>query len=333
MTRYWAVRTSWQGHDVLAQELLDGRLRQGWGYEPGQDLRLLKRAAETGQLRDHQDVWRRTWKMLVGEPGAMAVGDRVVAPWLPDWEGWSICEVTGAYDFEILEEAEDYGHVVPVIVRQRSVNPHHDLVSAPFRASMRCALRMWNLDRFGADIEALLESDEPSAALPEIDRLHGVRDAMADATYRALVDRYRAAEFERPMQRLMEAIFGDQVEHTAGRGEHGADLICRYKDALGTDHAAAVQIKMWQGSAWDDLARAIAQIREAYDWYDGITSGVIVTLLDDVSNATEQEVVALSEELHIPVRVLLKEDVIGLFLQHLPSLVGTDEREPDPGEG
>ena len=59
---------------------------------------------------------------------------------------------------------------------------------------------------------------------------------------------------------------------------------------------------------------------------------MIVTPLDDVSKDTEQEVAALSRELHVPVPVLLKENVIGLCLQHLPSLVGTDGQEPDPGE-
>jgi hypothetical protein len=52
-----------------------------------------------------------------------------------------------------------------------------------------------------------------------------------------------------------------------------------------------------------------------------------------LSKATEKEVSDLSEELQIPVRVLLKEDVIGLFLQHLPSVVGTDDQEPSPGGG
>jgi len=36
------------------------------------------------------------------------------------------------------------------------------------------------------------------------------------------------------------------------------------------DYAGAVEIKMWQGRAWDDLARAIGRIREAYNWYEGV---------------------------------------------------------------
>jgi hypothetical protein len=186
---------------------------------------------------------------------------------------------------------------------------------------------MWNLDSFGADIEALLEASAPAKIPAEVARLETILNAMTDAALQALLSRYHGAEFERPVQRLMESIFGDRVERTAGRNEHGADLICRYQDALGTDHAAAVQIKMWTGQPWDNLERAIEQVREAYDWYEGITSGVIVTLLDGISPAVEARVAEVAQELHIPIRVLLKRDVTRLFMQHLPTLVSDDQRD------
>jgi hypothetical protein len=77
---------------------------------------------------------------------------------------------------------------------------------------MRCRLRMWNLDRFGGDIEALLSTEAPSEVPAEVDRLDAVMDAMTDAALQALLSRYHGAEFERPVQRVMEVIFGDQVE-------------------------------------------------------------------------------------------------------------------------
>ena len=68
--------------------------------------------------------------MLVGEPGGTAVGDRVVVAWLPHWDGWSISVVAGDHYFAPLKSAEDFGHVVPVELRQTNVNPQHHLVSA-----------------------------------------------------------------------------------------------------------------------------------------------------------------------------------------------------------
>jgi hypothetical protein len=259
--------------------------------------------------------------MLVGEPGAIAVGDRVVVPWLPDWDGWSISEVTADYYFEPLISPKDFGHVVPVELRQANVNPQHHLVTGGLRASMRCRLRMWNLDSFAADIEALLYTEGPSEVPAEVDRLDAVMNAMTNAAVHELLSRYQGAEFERPVQRLMEALFGGQVEHTGGRSERGADLICRYQDALGTDHAAAVQIKMWTGQPSDHLTRAVEQVRQAYGSYEGITSGVIVTLLNELTEAAEEKVAAVANDLHIPVRVLLKDDVARLFMQHLPTLL------------
>jgi len=229
--------------------------------------------------------------------------------------------VTGDYYFEPLKSVGDFGHVVPIELRQPNVNPQHDLVPAELRASMRARQRMWNLDRYAADIEALLAAQAPSEVPAEVDRLAAVMDAMSDAALNALLSRYQGAEFERPVQRLMEAIFGGQVERTAGPSEHGADLICRYQDALGTDHAAAVQIKMWTGQPWDELNRAIEQVRQAYGWYEGITSGIILTLLDELAESTQARVADVAADLHIPIRVLVKRDVAQLFMQHLPTLL------------
>ena len=160
--------------------------------------------------------------MLVGEPGDDVDWLPVVVPWLPESVVVDLPWWPATTTLTLFEKRGDFGHVVPVELRQRSVNPHNMLSLGRLQSLMGCPMRMWNLDPFGADIEAVLTAKEPRSALPEVDRLHGVRDAMADATYKALVDRYRAAEFEQPLQRLMEAIFGGQVDHTGGRGEHGA---------------------------------------------------------------------------------------------------------------
>jgi hypothetical protein len=75
---------------------------------------------------------------------------------------------------------------------------------------------------------------------------------------------------------------------------------------------------MWTGKPGDDLARAVEQVRHAYDWYEGITSGVIVTLLDDLPETAGKKVADVAKDLHIPIRVLLKGEVTRLFMQHLP---------------
>jgi hypothetical protein len=38
------------------------------------------------------------------------------------------------------------------------------------------------------------------------------------------------------------------------------------------------------------LHRAVEQVREAYNWYEGITSGIVVALLDQLSAGAEENV-------------------------------------------
>ena len=62
------------------------------------------------------------------------------------------------------------------------------------------------------------------------------------------------------------SVKGPTSSRTAVAPSRGADHICRYQDALGTDHAVAVQAKMWTGVADDGrLTAAVDQVTEAID--------------------------------------------------------------------
>jgi hypothetical protein len=46
--RYWAIRTDRNNRELLFHELGEGRLRQGWGYDPSQDLHLIQEEVARG---------------------------------------------------------------------------------------------------------------------------------------------------------------------------------------------------------------------------------------------------------------------------------------------
>ena len=52
MTRYWAMRTDQARRAYIWAELLDGRLRRGWGDREDQDLELLARIRRSGGWLD-----------------------------------------------------------------------------------------------------------------------------------------------------------------------------------------------------------------------------------------------------------------------------------------
>ena len=94
-----------------------GRLRQGWGYQPKQDLVLLRDRRERGEPMDRDDDW--AWpnrRMLADEPDGMQIGDLVLLPHLPSEWRWSVVRITGSYRYSIDPEVGDLGHILPVEV-------------------------------------------------------------------------------------------------------------------------------------------------------------------------------------------------------------------------
>jgi hypothetical protein len=113
----WMMRTN---RDIAAwiwSEVETGRLRQGWGYEPKQELTLLRDRRERGEPFDTDDenAWPNR-RMLADEPDGMQAGDLVLLPHLPREWRWSVARITGPYRYEIHVERNDYGHILPVEV-------------------------------------------------------------------------------------------------------------------------------------------------------------------------------------------------------------------------
>lgn len=121
----WMMRTDRTSAGWLWSEVLAGRLRQGWGYQPKQDLVLLRHRREQGEPIDRDDEW--AWpnrRMLADEPDGMQIGDLVLLPHLPQEWRWSIVTITGRYRYEIDAERGDFGHILPVEVVAADLGDH-----------------------------------------------------------------------------------------------------------------------------------------------------------------------------------------------------------------
>ena len=121
MTDYWAMRTSRdtpEHREFLRQELSEGRLRQGWGGYPEQDLRRINKAWEEGnELTEYQNDASRHWRMGDGPASNyMNDGDVVLVPNMPHDGLFTLVRIRGPYEFEINEELSDFGHLRAVEV-------------------------------------------------------------------------------------------------------------------------------------------------------------------------------------------------------------------------
>lgn len=246
MRRYIVVRTDKSRVPFILREFEQGRLRQGWGWLPTQDLRLLRAKINAGQklTGDEAAAWRNR-RLLDFEPDGLKAGDIVVVPNLPSQGRWVLARVSGPYSYAPPEpEAKvgaDYAHVVAVAPirapggKLAVIDPDNAAVDARLRATMRNLSRMWSIDALGAAIEKIITAAERGVDVTTIQpgaaKEAGVFDAVRAAAWTAVRERYHGAQFEQLVLTLFRSVYaGGRVEHWGGRNEQGADLIVFTQD-------------------------------------------------------------------------------------------------------
>lgn len=322
------MRTDRKRPCYFSEELRAGRMRQGWGYREDLDLRKLAELVSSKQdlTLKQREAWGNR-RMLPTEQDSMQEGDVILLPNLLTEGVWSVAEIVdNEYRYEIDLDLGDYGHIrnARLLNPVRPINPYSEAVSANLRNTMRTPRRLWNIDRLGEDVQRLQAALKADASVdqPESgeERLERTKNALKEHLWSHLERLFHGADFERgPCKKLLELLY-EEVEHTAGPKEHGADFICSFSDGLGVAHNVAVQVKMWTDERGDDLSRPIEQIREAYRYYPEITSAALITTLDGLTDGSRRTVEELSEDLGIPVRVVLKDDLLELILRHIPDM-------------
>ena len=317
----WAMRTcrdNEMARQFLLGELRAGRLRQGWGYDESQDLRIIQANWENGvPLTDIQQVAVGHWRMANGPAGEyMQVDDLVVVPNSPVDGLFTICRITDDYDFDIVEALGDFGHIRPVeiIGPTGGVANNHELVNAALRRSFRCQLRMWNVTPHQECLNEIVEAE-----LPQENFAQGVEagarveavvaeliteplNLMAERLGETLPATVRAEEWEPVMRTALESLFPVSVHHTGGPQERGADIDIVIPNPFveGCEWIVPVQVKDHEGQVGANVAD---QLETAFHARNESNQVIAVVLL--VSNATASEnlkerMEALSHEHGVP---------------------------------
>lgn len=156
--RYWAMRTSPWERDYIWAEAQLGRLRQGWGSAPEQDLEVIADDQRNG--RELSELQQMAWpsrRMMLTEPDGMRTGDLILAPNIREWGLVCVFRVIGSYEYRPDDTGliDRFGHILPVELVAGPISRYDATVSDALKASLRNPGRLWNITPYGGDVERL----------------------------------------------------------------------------------------------------------------------------------------------------------------------------------
>ncbi len=264
-TNYWCYRVDKNNLEFFRHELYEGRLRQGWGWDEGQDLRNFEVDEGAGRNRRMFDWVKK--------------GDILLVPYLPEWGDVALVEATEdwntGYQFEIDSKLGDYGHTFPAKYLKKFTRGNEN-VTGNLRSTLRNPSRFWNINHYAEDVQKLMGTE-----VSELSKIqdHGSRlensigkvfnqffneGAFSESLYQKLNEQFTSEEWEFALVHGLKQLFPFyQVERVGGVEEahHGTDILIRLPGVL-TDYqyGIAIQVKDYSGfvgeSVFDQIDRA-----------------------------------------------------------------------------
>ncbi len=258
--------TSTDKCNFFFEEIKQGRLRQGWGYDAGQNLR--NQTVDKGASRN---------KSMLN----VKCGNILLIPHIPLYHEVTVVEAIDdwriGYQFEINQKYGDYGHVFPVryLCHFNRYNVH---VDACIRSSLRNPSRFWQLNYECDDsVENLLNiapqdlisassySERMKASLE--DAYSEIEATLKEKVHNKFVNNFQAAEWEFALLEGLKLLYPEPyfyIEHVGGKSEkdHGADLLIHIPSICSKiEYIIAIQIKDYKSSF--NIRNVISQINKA----------------------------------------------------------------------
>lgn len=247
MPNYFGYRIDTSNREFFQKELQEHkRLHQGWGYDPGQDLRNM--TVNEGASRN-----RSMFKVKQG--------DILLVPGLCSPDTVAIVRATQdfatGYRFEIDPTLKDFGHIFPAEY-VTEFRRHNSLVGK-LKASLRTPMRFWSLNDFAETIEKLIAA--PRESLLEVkdyvDRYEEIEESVFDLfaneikskLYEKMYSQFSESEWEFALVHGLRKLYPHyKVERVGGKIEkdHGADIVIKIPSPLTYDESyyiIAIQVK------------------------------------------------------------------------------------------
>jgi hypothetical protein len=268
---YWVCRIDDKVTSFIWKELKEGRLRQGWGWDEGQNLKNFKKDEGAARNKPMLNVKK---------------GDILLVPHLPEWNYVAIVEATEDWDigykFEISKETGDHGHIFPARYIKKFVRDNKH-VTGNLRAILKIMLRFCDAYRCREDIEELLKTDEKDL-LGEQNRKDRFETSIEDVfyemfnikgfsenIYKKFNEQFAREEWEFALVHGLKKIFPFyDIERVGGRkeSEHGTDILIKMSGIIaGSKYAIAIQVKDYGSPVTnEDVKNAIKQISKADEY-------------------------------------------------------------------
>lgn len=290
---YWGFRIDSRFISFFRNELFNGRLRIGWGWETGQDLRNI--TVDAG-AKQNLPIYNRVKK-----------GDILIVPHLPSFGEVVIAEATEdfktGYKFEISKEYGDYGHIFPAKFVKSFVRQNEN-VSGDIRRSLKFKRRFWNMNAYSDDIDRLIECESDNLKNQQSKKIrydNVIHDAFFDnfdenrfseKIYTEMNKQFTNEEWEFALVAGLQKMLPTpiNVERTGGKSEkkHGCDIMIHYPGIMDDEYVIGIQIK-----DYDDVVGSLAvnQVSKADDFFEDnenvklIDKYVIITKAKRKNNA------------------------------------------------
>lgn len=267
----WCYRIDTKAIQYFSNELHEGRLRQGWGWDEKQNLHYFNMDEGAGRNRP---MFNKVKK-----------GDILLVPRLPSWDKVAIVEATEdwntGYRFEIDNNQGDYGHIFPAKLL-KSFTRFNANVSGRLRATLKNISRFWNINQCAEDVELLIKSDIDELLHDQHhkDRLESSISSVfndifneklfADKLYEKLTTQsFSNEEWEYALVYGLQEMFPFyQIDRVGGKEEinHGADILIRLPSVLlNYEYAIAIQVKDYEGFV---ATKVIDQINKSDKYWD-----------------------------------------------------------------
>lgn len=248
------------------EEILQGRLRQGWGFLEGQNL--MNQTIDRGANRN---------RCMLN----VKYGDILLIPHIPTWSDVTIVEAVEdwhiGYKFEITQKYGDFGHIFPVKYLCH-FNRHNDKISACIRSSLRNPTRFW---RFNKECDTFIEKipqykqNELVSPTSCVSRFYSSLDnafseiepELTKLVYKNCVAHFQATEWEFALLEGLKLLYPEPyfyIERVGGKSEkkHGSDLLIHIPSICPeVEYGIAIQIKDYENNF--NVSEVINQINKA----------------------------------------------------------------------
>lgn len=319
---YWCYRIDTNNIKYFMDELNNGRLRQGWGWDNKQDLRKFKMDKGAGRNRP---MFNRVKK-----------GDIVLIPQLPDWGRVAVVEApedwSEGYEFRVDDRYGDYGHIFPAKYL-KSFTRNNEKVTGNLRSTLRNPSRFWSINHYSDDVEILLNStpDELSTKQDHQSRLTSLvgdvfnnvfnEQNFADQLYDKFNEQFTREEWEFALVNGLQELFPYyQIERVGGKEEknHGTDILIRLPSILTNyEYAIAIQVKDYEGSVGENV---IDQMQKADSYWESENIKLIDKIII-ITKASKEVNIGLTEN-ETNVEIIFANELKGVLNRIGKSMVG-----------